>query len=186
MAQQQDPNADPAARGQTGQQGIVAGSQDTYRAKGFTSPTVSTTGNSLGSITSAPMTPAAPTTAIWGKYSGAVTPGIQAAMGAGGSGQPGVPNQQGTLAKLIDPLSFANFKPNNSALQDVGGALFQGLPISDASWAAAGYGPNGATLAAPSTAAPASFTGALQTGLRNITQAPGTQPMIPVNARATY
>jgi len=184
MAQQQDPNADPAARGQTGQQGIVAGSQDSYRAKGFTSPNVTPPSNSLGSITAAPTTPAAPQTTVWGKYSGALTPGIQAAMGAGGSGQPGVPNQQGTLAKLIDPLSFANFKPNNSALQDVGGALFQGLPISDASWAAAGYGPGGATLATP--AAPASFTGALQTGLRNITQAPGTQPMIPVNARATY
>lgn len=188
MAQQQDPNADPA-RGATGQQGIVAGSQDTYRAPGFKSPNVTPPANSLSGITAAP----APETFTWGKYTGAKTPGVLAASGAGGSGQPGAPNPDHPImeglgkAALLGPLGmFWNTKPNNSALQDIGGALYQGLPISDASWAAAGFGPGGATLATPATsAAPASFSGALQTGLRSITQAPPPNT-IPMNATLRY
>lgn len=186
MAQQQDPNADPA-RGATGQQGIVAGSQDTYRSPGFKSPTVTPPANSLSGIT------AAPTPTTWGKYSGALTPGIQAAMGAGGSGQPGQPNADRPILEglgkmaLLGPIGLGiNTKPNNSPLQDIGGALYQGLPISDASWAAAGYGPGGATLATPTAgSAPASFMGTLQTGLRSITQAPPPNT-IPINAALKY
>jgi len=187
MAQQQDPNADPAARGQTGQQGIVAGSQDTYRAKGFTSPTVTPPSNSLSGITAAPTTPAAPETFSWGKYTGPKTPGVLAATSSGGSGQPGTPNKQGPILGAIDALSFANFKPNNSLAQDIGGGLYQGVPITDAMWAQYGYGPGGATLATPAATAPSPFMGALQTGLRSIVGAPA-QPssMIPPNAAVRY
>lgn len=181
MAQQQDPNADPA-RAATAQQGIVAGSQDTYRSPGFKSPNVTPPSNSLSGITTAPT---APTTVTWGKYSGASTPGVQAAMGAGGSGQPGQPNAMGPIMKAIDATSFINFKPNNSPLQDIGGGLYQGIPISDASWMAAGYGPGGATLATPA-AQPMGFTGGLQTGLRSITQAPPSVGTIPANVALRY
>ena len=185
MAQQTDPNAPPGndtARAASGGGGaIAAGSADTYRAPGFKSPALSTTGNNLSGITAAPGAPVAPTTTVWGKYSGALTPGIQAAMAAGGSGQPGAPNSQsfGQAAKnsLLDPTTpfglggsllglngLFGKGPNNSQLQDIGGALYQGLPISDADWANAGYGPGGATLAAP----------AATTGLRSVATAPVT------------
>lgn len=177
MAQQQDPSAQ--YRNTEGAKGIAAGSQDTYRSPGFRSPNVSTTGNSVSAITTAPAaTPAAPATVSWGKYSGPSTPGIAAAMGAGGSGQPGQPNSQsfGQAAKnsLLDPTTpfgplgsmlglngLFGKGPNNSQLQDIGGALYQGLPISDADWARAGYTPGGAALLQPGTS-----------GLRSITAAP--------------
>lgn len=164
MAQQNDPNADPATRGMSGQQGIVAGSQDTYRAKGFASPNVTPPSNTLSGVTAAPGAPAAPTTGTFGKWTGTYTPGILAASQAGGSGVPGGDNGINWLnTALFGGLIGSN--KNNSQLQDIAGALYQGLPVTDQNWANAGYGPGGATLATPSGSTP-------QTGLRAITAAP--------------
>jgi len=177
MAQQQDPNADPLARGAGSGQSVVAGSQDTYRPKGFTSPETTPPAGALNGITAPPGTAPAETYS-WGRYSGAKTPGVMAATMAGGSGQPGTPNKQGPIIGAIDALSFANFKPNNSLAQDIGGALYQGLPISDAKWAEFGYGPGGAPLAAPQAQPTGLINGAIPNTLRAITGSPtlGTTP----------
>jgi hypothetical protein len=91
----------------------------------------------------------------FGKYSGALTPGIQAAMGAGGSGVPGGGDNfsmgggiaGGLLGGPIGALALGNlFKPNNSQIQDIAGALYQGLPITNADWQNAGFGPGGIPL----------------------------------------
>jgi len=199
MAQQQDPNADPLARGAGSGQSVVAGSQDTYRPKGFTSPETTPPAGALNGITAPPGTAPAETYS-WGRYSGAKTPGVLAASGAGGSGQPGTPNAPkgggflggagGALGgfALGGPIGMAaggllggllgNNKPNNSPLQDIGGALYQGLPISDADWLRAGFGPGGATLATPQAQPTGLINGAIPNTLRAITGAPtlGTTP----------
>jgi hypothetical protein len=87
----------------------------------------------------------------FGKYNGALNPGIQAAMGAGGSGVPGGGNPQygGIGALLGGPAGMVlgnMFEKNNSPIQDIAGALYQGLPVSDASWQMAGFGPGGIAL----------------------------------------
>jgi len=192
MAQQQDPNADPLARGQPSPQGVAAGSQDTYRPKGFTSPETTPPAGALNGITAPPgMAPAE--TYSWGRYSGAKTPGVLAATGAGGSGQPGVPTKDNNIMQTLgDPLgksmggiglySFLGnalgLEKNNSQLQDIGGALYQGLPISDADWMRAGFGPGGAPLAAPQAQPTGLINGAIPNTLRAITGSPtlGTTP----------
>lgn len=183
MAQQQDPNSDPA-RTPVGERAIAAGSQDSYRPKGFSSPTTTPPSNTLGNVTTAPGA-AQPETYTWGKYSGPKTPGVMAAAAAGGSGQPGIPNQPSLGQKILgfDPLGInpINFKPNNSQLQDIGGALFQGLPITDADWMRAGFGPGGATLATGAQAQPTGVLSGAQNGLRSIVTAPGVGTM-PTNA----
>jgi hypothetical protein len=180
MAQQTDPNApqgnDTARAASGGGGAIAAGSADSYRAPGFKSPALSTTGNSLSGIAAAPGGSAPlPTQGTFGKWTGAYTPGILAATQAGGTGVPGGSDNYSGIGGALGGLFGGNlFKQNNSQLQDIGGALYQGLPITDADWANAGYGPGGATLAA---AAPT-------TGVRGISTAPANT--IPTNAVLKY
>ncbi len=87
------------------------------------------------------------------------SPGGTTAPGAGGAGYdpyPGITAAQGAGspsggitagALLTGGLGSHLFGENNStALQDIARAQAQGLPISDASWAQAGYGPGGSAL----------------------------------------
>lgn len=90
-----------------------------------------------------------PLNTTFGKYTGALTPGIQAAMKAGGSGVPGggggfgLP-ETGLLGLSLLPSIFG--AGNNSQIQDIAGALYQGKPLTDANWANAGFGPGGIAL----------------------------------------
>lgn len=80
------------------------------------------------------------------------TPGISSAgIGSTAGGllgsaiMPGVGTLLGSAAGgLLGNL----FKTNNSPLQDIKQALERGLPVSDAAWARAGYGPGGTQLGA--------------------------------------
>jgi hypothetical protein len=149
---------------------------------------LSETGNQpgAGGPNGQPATPAAaaaPTSGVWGKWSGAYTPGIQAAIASGGSGQPGMPNKNSGINKALlfggDPIGSSlggiglsgflgnalGLEPNNSQLQDIGGALFQGGPVTDANWANAGYGPGGAALTAQP---PATLGGSTLGGMQGI------------------
>jgi hypothetical protein len=62
------------------------------------------------------------------------TPGVIAAKAAGPHSQSGL--------NFLSPAGL--FRSNASPLQDIAAALAAGQPISDASWAKAGYGPGGA------------------------------------------
>lgn len=83
--------------------------------------------------------------------SNAMTPGMQAAMSYGADSERG-----NGLAQPLDWIDFTGtagnrveefFGMNNrSAIGDIWGALQEGNPISDESWAAAGYGPGGTAL----------------------------------------
>lgn len=104
---------------------------------------------------------------------GGQTPGMVAALGTalksgrdlGGMAKTAFLNPAGVGANILgikDPISSALGLNNNSALQDIKQALQLGRPISDASWAQAGYGPGGAALnggGAPAAAAPAAAPG---------------------------
>lgn len=98
-------------------------------------------------------TPGAPGSGAAG--SSGETPGVTAAKATalkdgrslGNLAKTGLMNPAGVGASILgvkDPLSSALGLGNNSALQDIRQALELGRPISDASWAKAGYGPGGA------------------------------------------
>lgn len=101
-----------------------------------------------------------------GTGAGAMTPGMQAAMaynsrseqGGGGSALMDV-----ALGPLGGNFTEQLFGMNNrSAIGDIWGALQEGRPISDASWASAGFGPGGTALpgAPAGTGGPAAAPGA--------------------------
>lgn len=98
-----------------------------------------------GSSGGAPAAPAGP------------SPGMLAAQAAGPhSKNPLTSGVGGVVSGLGGPLGAAGPLPqllgfgkkNASPLQDIAAAMAKGLPISDASWAKAGYGPGGAASAA--------------------------------------
>ncbi len=113
---------------------------------------------------------------------GNLSPGMLAALQAGGHSQSGMAGIEGSLlgkgagwatgaalgsvvpgigtvvGGLVGALAPSLFKKNASPIQDISRAMSLGRPISDASWAQAGYGPGGAQLGAPGA-------GGLQSGL---------------------
>lgn len=96
------------------------------------------------------------------------TPGMLAAQAAGPhSKNPLTSGVGGVISGLGSPLGAAGplgqllgGKKNAKPLQDIAAAMAKGIPISDAAWAKAGYGPGGAgpggPAAGPATGGPAS------------------------------
>lgn len=75
------------------------------------------------------------------------TPGMIAAQTAG-------PHSGNQTADLLMYGGLNPFRKNATPIQDIAGALKLGRPISDASWAKAGFGPGGAALNANGYQAP--------------------------------
>jgi len=93
-----------------------------------------------------------------------------AAGAAAGSFIPGVGTAVGSLIGKVGGNFLGNvFGANNaSPIQDIAAALSRGIPVSDKSWAEAGYGPGGAALGS-TPQAPGSASGApnAQAGYNN-------------------
>lgn len=93
---------------------------------------------------------------------GGQTPGVIAAMAGGAHSKSG-----------LDFLSPAGlFRKNASPLQDIAAALNAGQPVSDQSWAMAGFGPGGSDPNAPAQAPGTGTQTPFQSGFR---ETPGYQ-----------
>lgn len=183
MAQQAaaiDPNATPTPS-YTPPAPVSAGSSDTYRSPGFRSANVDNT--SLSGITTGTPAASTPQAVSSAPDAPALTPGMTAANGtalqanhgkgiggsalslAGGiAGNAVVPVVGGLIGSTLGSVIGNIFKKNNSPLQDIRQALQLGRPVSDASWAQAGYGPGGSAPGTPAAVAPTTPLGSVNSG----------------------
>lgn len=181
MAQQEAPfDAETSLRKVGRADAIRSGGADTFRASGFHSADLDTTGNQPAAALTTPaaatganapaqtMTPGMIAAIQGGVHSGTGAKQVAGVAGGLASAATGVPflgsvasaltskNAPTWATVLGGPLIGNLFKKNASPLQDIAAAMQQGIAIKDSDWAKAGYGPGGAALApAPQPTTPA-------------------------------